>query len=172
VLQAASPSARVHRRTEPDHVAVRIDEHALMLTPFGVLREPHIASGRKPGPGQRASILDKQVSRRPALCSPIQVRLHPEMNLGAIKGDEAVPAAAPRAGTETKPAVIGKGSVQVTNRENRRYSRTHDCNLPARACAGRRPAQALDEMRVQPLAELLVQLANEPVTTALPQLRS
>jgi hypothetical protein len=27
-------------------------------------------------------------------------------------------------------------------------------------------------MRVQPLAELLVQLANEPVTIALPQLRS
>ena len=72
-----------------------------MLTPFGVLREPHIASGRTPGPGQRVSILDKQVSRRPAVCSPIQVRLYPQMNLGTIKGDEAVPAAVPRADTET-----------------------------------------------------------------------
>ena len=104
-----------------------------MLTPFGVLREPDIAAGRKPGPGQRVGIFDKQVSRRPAVCSPIQVRLHAEMNLGAVKGDEAVPAAAPRAGTETKPAVVGQGSIQVTNRKNRRYSRTHDCNLPARA---------------------------------------
>jgi hypothetical protein len=44
-------SVRVHRRAEPDHVAVGIDEHALVLTPFGVLREPHIASGRTPGLG-------------------------------------------------------------------------------------------------------------------------
>ena len=41
---------------------------------------------------------------------------------------------AARPGTETKPAVVGKGSGQVTNGEDRRYSRTHDCNLsrPAR----------------------------------------
>ena len=131
-----------------------------MLTPFGVLREPHIASGRKPCPGQRVSILHKQVSRRPALCSPLQVRLYPEMNLDTIKGDEAVPAAVPRAGTETQPAIVGKGRVQVTNRENRRYSRTHDCNLPARARAGvQAGARGLSCSRMSP-------------TTTLPPLRS
>jgi hypothetical protein len=56
--------------------AVRIDQHALMLTPFGVLREPHIASGGKPGLGQRAGIPDKQVGRRPAVRSCIEVRLY------------------------------------------------------------------------------------------------
>ena len=100
-----------------------------MLTPFGVLRQPHIASSRKPGPGHRAGILDKQVGRRPAIRSRIEVRLHAEMNLRAIKGDETVPAAVPLAGTETDPAVVGKGSGQVTNREDRRYSRTHHRNL-------------------------------------------
>src|SRR5271169_1804618 len=100
-----------------------------MLTPFGVLREPHIGSGRKPGPGQSVGILDKQVGRRPAVRSRTEVRLHAEMNLRAIEGDETVSAAAPLAGTETKPAVVGKGSGQVTNREDRRYSRTHHCNL-------------------------------------------
>jgi hypothetical protein len=144
-----------------------------MLTPFGVLREPHIASGRMPGPGQRVSILDKQISRRPAVCSPFQVRLHAEMNLGAIKGDEAVPAAAPRAGTETEPAVVGKGSIQVTNWENRRYSRTHDCNLPARARGGvQASADTGRNSGCIPLAELPVLLANEAVTTTLPQVRS
>src|SRR5271165_94212 len=101
-----------------------------MLTPFGVLREPHIASGRKPGPGQRIGILHEQVGRRPAVRTRIQVRLHTEMNLRAVKGDKAISAAVPLAGTETKPAVIGEGSIQVTNREDRRYSRTHDGNLP------------------------------------------
>ena len=142
-----------------------------MLTPFGVLREPHIASGRTPGPGQRISVLDKQVGRRPAVRSRIEVRLHAKVNLRAIKGDEAVPAAAPRAGTETKPAVIGKGSVQVTNREDRRHSRTHYCNLspePARGAGQRAP----DRMRVHPLAELLALLADEPVTTTSLRLRT
>jgi hypothetical protein len=120
---------RVDRRTEPDHIAVRINECALMLTPFGVLGRPHIASSRSPGPGQRVGILDKQVGRRPAVWSRIEVRLHAKMNLGAVKGDEAVSAAAPLAGIETKAAVVGKGSGQVANREDRRYSRTHDCNL-------------------------------------------
>ena len=134
-------SVRVHRRAEPDHVAVGIDERALMLTPFGVLREPHIGSGLKPGPGQRVGVLDKQVRRRPAVRSRIEVRLHAEMNLRAIEGDEAVSAAVPLAGTETKPAVVGKGSGQVTNREDGRYSRTHDCNLsrPARAVQASAP---------------------------------
>ena len=100
-----------------------------MLTPFGVLRQPHIASGSKPGPGHRVGIPDEQVGRRPAVRSRIKVRLHTEMNLRAIKGDEPVSAAAPLTGTETKPAVVGKGSGQVTNREDRRYSRIHDCNL-------------------------------------------
>ena len=106
-----------------------------MLTPLGVLREPHIASGRNPGPGQRVGVLDKQVGRRPAIRSLFEVRLRAEMNLHAIKGDEAVSAAVPLAGTETKPAVVGKGSGQVTDREDRRYSRAHDCNLsrPTRA---------------------------------------
>ncbi len=111
-----------------------------MLTPFGVLRQPHIASSRKPGPGQRVGILDKQVGRGAAVRSRTEVRLHAKMNLRAIKGDEAVSAAIPLAGTETKPAVVGKGSGQVTNREDRRYSRTHDCNLsrpsPRPRCAG------------------------------------
>jgi len=52
-----------------------------MLTPFGVLREPHIGSGRKPGPGQRVGVLDKQVGRRSAVRSRTEVRLHAEMNL-------------------------------------------------------------------------------------------
>jgi hypothetical protein len=100
-----------------------------MLPPFGVLREPHITSGRKPGPGYRVGILDKQVGRRPAVRSRIEVRLDAEVNLSAIEGDEAVPAAVPLAGAETKPAVVGKGSGQVTDREDRRYSRTHHRNL-------------------------------------------
>lgn len=101
-----------------------------MLTPFGVLGESHIASSRKPGLGQRVSILDEQVGRRPPVYSRIEVRLHAEMNLHAVEGDEAVPAAVPVADTETKPAVVGKGSDQVTNWKDRRYSRTHACNLP------------------------------------------
>ena len=107
-----------------------------MLTPFGVLRQPHIASSRKPGPGQRIGILDKQVGRRPAVRSHPEVRLHAEMNLRAIKGDETVSAAAPLAGAETKPAVVGKGSGQVTHRKDRRYSRTHDCNLSRTSPSG------------------------------------
>jgi hypothetical protein len=35
----------------------------------------------------------------------------------------------PLAGTETKAAIVGKGSGQVANREDWRHSRTHDCNL-------------------------------------------
>jgi hypothetical protein len=110
-----------------------------MLAPLGVLREPYIASGRKPGLGQRVGILDEQVGRRPTVYSRIEVRLHAEMNLHAIKGDEAVPAAVPVADTETKPAVVGKGSNQAANWKDRRYSRTHECNLP-RGAARRRPA--------------------------------
>ena len=74
------------------------------------------------------------------------------MNLRAIEGDEAVSAAVPLAGTETKPAVVGKGSGQVTNREDRRYSRTHNCNLsgPARAVQA---TGALDGMRARPLTK-------------------
>jgi len=127
-----------------------------MLTPFGVLRNPHIGSGLKPGLGQGVGVFDKQVRRRPAVRPRIEVRLHAEMNLRAIKGDEAVSAAAPRAGTETKPAVVGKGSGKVTNRKDRRYSRIHDCNLPARP-ARCRTVHVLDEM----LAELSVLLVEE-----------
>jgi hypothetical protein len=79
-----------------------------MLTPFGVLREPHIGSSRKPGPGRRVGVLDKQVGRPPAVRPRIEVRLHSEVDLRAVKGDEAVSAAAPRAGTEAKPAVVGE----------------------------------------------------------------
>jgi hypothetical protein len=106
-----------------------------MLTPFGVLREPHVGSRSKPGLGERVGVPDKKVGRRPAVRSRIKVRLGAKVNLRAIKGDEAVSAAVPLARTETKPAVIGKGSGHVTNREDRGYSRTHDCNLsrPARA---------------------------------------
>jgi hypothetical protein len=127
-----------------------------MLTPFGVLRNPHIGSGLKPGLGQGVGVFDKQVRRRPAVRPRIEVRLHAEMNLRAIKGDEAVSAAEPRAGTETKPAVVAKGSGKVTNRKDRRYSRIHDCNLPARP-ARCRTAHVLDEM----LAELSVLLVEE-----------
>ena len=82
------------------------------------------------------------------------------MNLRAIEGDEAVAAAVPLAGTEAKPAVVGKGSGQLTNGEDRRYSRTHDCNLsrPARAV---QDSAHLDEMRVRPLTELSVLLVEE-----------
>jgi hypothetical protein len=68
--------------------------------------------------------------RRTAV-SRIEVRLRAEMNLRAIEADEAVSAAVPLARTETKSAVVGKGSGQVTNREDRRYSRTHYCNYLA-----------------------------------------
>jgi hypothetical protein len=111
-----------------------------MLAPFGVLREAHIATGCKPGPGQRVGVLDKQVGRRPAVRSRIEIRLHAEMNLRAIKGDEAVSAAVPLAGSEPKPAVVGKGSGQVANREDRRYSGTRSWNLsrPSPPRAGQR----------------------------------
>jgi hypothetical protein len=120
----------VHRRTEPDDVAVWIDEHALVLAPFGVLREPHIASGREPGLGQSVGILNEKVGRRPPVRPRIEVGLHAEVNLRAVKGDEAVPTAVPVADTETKSAVVGKGRDQVTHWKDRRYSRTHGCNLP------------------------------------------
>jgi hypothetical protein len=121
-----------------------------MLAPFGVLREPHIGSGRKPGPGQRLGVLDKQVGRRPAVRSRTEVRLHAEMNLRAIEGDEAVAATVPLAGTETKPAVEGKGSGQVTNGEDRCYSRTHDCNL-SRLAGAVQTAAAFRRWGVSPL---------------------
>ena len=104
-----------------------------MLAPLGVLREPHIASGRKPGLGQRVGILDEQVGGRPPVYPRIEVWLHAEMNLRAVKGDEPVPAAVPVADTETKPAVVGKGGNQASDRKDRRYSRTHECNLPCGA---------------------------------------
>ena len=115
-----------------------------MLTPFGVLREPHVASGREPGPGQRVSILDEQVGRRPAIRSRIEVRLHAKMNLRAIKGDETVSAAPPLAGAEAEPAVVGQSGGQVTNRENRRYVRTHRRNLSRLSPRVVRPARVLD----------------------------
>jgi len=156
----APPRIRTHRRSEPNHVAVRIDEHALVLAPLGVLREPHIASGRKPSLGQCVGILDEQVGGRPPVYSRIEVRLHAEMNLRAIKGDEAVPAAVPVADIETKPAVVGKGSNQAANWKDRRYSRTHECNLPpgaarCRPAAGRSAVAAmLDDARGWRLAEM------------------
>jgi hypothetical protein len=111
-----------------------------MLTPFGVLREPHIGSGRNPGPGERVGVIDEQVGRRSPVRSGIEVRLRAEMNLRAIKGEEAVSAAVPLAGTETKAAVVGKGSGQVANREDRRYSGTRSWNLsrPSPPRAGQR----------------------------------
>ena len=95
-----------------------------MLAPLGVLREPHIASGRKPGLGQRVGILDEQVGGGTPVDARIEVGLHAEMNLGAIKGDEAVRAAVPVADAETKPVIVGKGISQVANWKDRRYSRT------------------------------------------------
>jgi hypothetical protein len=94
-----------------------------MLTPFGVLGEPHVTSGRDPGPGQRVGVLDEQVGRGPVL-SRIEVGIHAEMNLRALEGEKAVSAAVPLAGTETKPAVVGQGSSEVTDREDRRYPGT------------------------------------------------
>src|SRR5690348_11426614 len=94
-----------------------------MLTPLGVLRQPHITSGREPGPGQRVGVLDKQVGRGPVL-SGIEVGLHAEMDLRAVEGEKAVAAALPLAGAETKPAVVGKSDVQVADREDRRYPGT------------------------------------------------
>ena len=101
-----------------------------MLAPLGVLREPHIASGRKPGLGQRVCILDEQVGGRTPVDSRIEVGLHAEMNLRSIKGDEAVRAAVPVADTETKPVIVGKGISQAANWKDRRYSRAHKGNLP------------------------------------------
>ncbi len=103
-----------------------------MPTPFGVLRQPYVASGGNPGPGQRVGIVDEQVGRRLAARSLIEVGLYAQVNLGVVKGDVAVSAATPRAGAEAKPAIIGKGSGQVANREDRRYSGTHDYNLSRR----------------------------------------
>jgi len=121
-----------------------------MLTPLGVLREPHIGSRSKPGPGQRVGVLDKQVGRRPAVGSRVEVWLGAKVNLRALKGDEAVSAGVPLARTETKPAVVGKGSGHVPNREDRRYSRAHDRNLSRPARTAERTAQrgpALPEQR-------------------------
>lgn len=104
-----------------------------MLTPVGILREPYIAASRQPRPGQHVGVLDEQVSRRAAVGPRIEVRFHAKMDLGAVEGDEAVSPAVLLAGTETEPAVVGEGSVQVANREDRRYSRTHGCEPLSRA---------------------------------------
>ena len=120
-----------------------------MLTPLGVLREPHIGSGGKPRLSQRIGVLDKKVGRGPAVGSRIEVRLGAKVNLRAIKGEEAVSAAAPLAGTETKPAVVSEGSGHVTNWEDRCYSCTHDCNLSRAARAlqgGYEPATCLPSL--------------------------
>jgi ketosteroid isomerase-like protein len=130
VLGARCAGVFLHRRAEPDHVAVGIDEDALVLAPLGVLREPDVAAGREPGLGQRVGVRDEQVGRGPPVGPLIEVRLHAEVDLGALEGDIAVPAAVPVADAEPEPAVIGKGSDQVTDGEDRRYSRTHHCNLP------------------------------------------
>jgi hypothetical protein len=127
------PGVRGHRRSEPDHVAVRIDEHTLMSAPLGVLRWAHIPSGCEPGRGQRVGILNEQVSGRSPVHSRIEVGLHTKMNLRAVKGNEAVRAAVPVAYAKAKPAVVGQRREQVTNREDGRYSRIHECNLPCRA---------------------------------------
>jgi hypothetical protein len=120
-----------------------------MLAPFGVLREPHVGSRRQPVPGQRVGVLDEQVGRRPAVGSRIEVSFHTEMNLRAIKGDEAVSTALPLAGAKSKPAVVGKGGIQVANREDGRYSRTHDYNLcrPERCRAGRQGPRVVHDRK-------------------------
>ena len=100
-----------------------------MLTPLGVLREPHVGPGCKPGLGQRVGVLDEQVGTRPAVSSRVEVRLGAKVNLRVPEGEEAVSATVPLARTETKPAVVGKGNGHIMNREDRRYSCTHDCNL-------------------------------------------
>ena len=74
-----------------------------MLTPLGVLREPHIGSGSEPSLSQRIGVLDKKVGRRPAAGSLIEVRLGAKVNLRAIEGEEAVSAAAPLARTKPSP---------------------------------------------------------------------
>jgi hypothetical protein len=56
--------------------------------------------------------------------SRIEVGIHAEMNLCAVEGEKAVSAAVPLSGTETKPAVVGQGGSQVTDREDRRDPRT------------------------------------------------
>jgi hypothetical protein len=84
-----------------------------MLTPFGVLREPHIASGRKPGPGQRVSILDKQVSRRPAVRSHIEVRLHAEMTRTPTRGPHSGPDPHSRAGQPQPPVKTTRRRMMV-----------------------------------------------------------
>src|ERR1700733_15084826 len=101
-----------------------------MLAPLGVFREPHVASGREPGLGKRAGILDEQVGGRPPVYSLSEVGLHAEINLRAVKGDETVPAAVPVADSETEPAVVGKGGNQAADWKDGGYSRTHECNLP------------------------------------------
>jgi hypothetical protein len=88
------------------------------------------------------------------------------MNLCAVKGDEAVPAAVPVADTETKPAVVGKGSNQAANRKDRRYSRTHECNLPrgARdvvAPAAARVARAAADLEAGPEFAILLSVLSE-----------
>jgi len=58
-----------------------------MLTRLGVLRKPHIGSGREPVPGQRVRVLDEKIGRRPAVRPGIEVRLDAKMNLRTVKGD-------------------------------------------------------------------------------------
>jgi len=117
-----------------------------MLAPLGVFRKAHVPSCRKPGRCERVGILNEQVSRRPPVYSRIEVELHAKMNLRAFKSNEAIRAAVPVAYTEAKPAVVGKGRKQVTNWKDRRYSGTHECNLP------RRPARCRPTAGGQALA--------------------
>jgi hypothetical protein len=128
-----------------------------MLTPLGVLREPHIGSGGKPRLSQRIGVLDKKVGRGPAVGSRIEVRLGAKVNLRAIEDEEAVSAATPLACTETKPAVVSEGSGHVTNREDRCYSCTHDCNLSR---AASRPAAAISATVSPLLSRRLAQAAD------------
>ena len=168
-------SVRVHRRTEPDHVAVGIDEHAPHADP---IRCPAGAAHRlrpqaRSGPARRRP----RQTGRPSTGGPLayQVRLHAEMISAPSKVTKPYPRR-PLAGTEIKPAVVGKGSGQVTNREDRRYSRTHDCDLsrPARlelaAASGRDP---LRRRRSYPSCSLGEQLAaSHPPLSTLRQTRS
>ena len=114
-----SPRSSVSRTESRCHRDRRARPHAdPTRCPAGAA--PRLRPQTRSGPAPRRP----RRTGRPSTGGPFartEIRLHSEMNLHAIEGDEAIAAAVPLAGAETKPAVVGKGSGQVTNREDRGF---------------------------------------------------
>jgi hypothetical protein len=175
VAGASRPRARLSPRSSVNRTGSRCRQDRRARPHADPIRCPAAAAHRlqpQAKSGQRVGILDKQVGRRAAVRSRTEVRLHAKMNIRAIEGDEAVAAAIPLAGTETKPAVVGKGSGQVTNREDWRYSRTHDCNLSRPSPRGAGQCLPWTGCGRIPWLGCPSCSADEPVTTELLPLRT